>query len=337
VKVLLLGAGSIGRRHLKNLLHLGVRDIAVYDPDPGARQWVSQEYSLVTLDAYEPALDWGADAALVCTPNHLHLSQARDLLNQGMHLFIEKPIAESWEGVPEFVHDVERSGKVVQVGFNMRFHPAVRRIQEALQGGQIGVPWVLRNRYGHYLPQWRPGQDYRHTYSAHADQGGGILMDSIHEVDSMVWWGGEVQEVTALLAHTSHLEIDVEDYATVLLRFASGAAGEVRLDYLRYDKLRDAEVIGSEGMILWESRGKAPEHVLVQRFDPISRSYTTLCEVPEYDVNETYVDELRHFFGCIQAGENPLVTAAEAAKSVAVVLEAKGGLRPALADRSVVR
>ena len=326
-----MGAGSIGSRHVQNLLSLGVRDIAAYDSDRFARRRISDEYRIPTLDDYGSAVAWEPEATVICSPSHLHLSQARDLLRAGSHLFIEKPLAQEWEGVEEFIQAANRSGKVVQVGFNMRFHPAVQLVGQLLRDGAVGKPWVLRTRFGHYLPQWRPEQDYRKGYSARADQGGGVLMDSIHEIDYLLWWGGDVQEIRSMLAHTSNLEIDTEDYATVLLRFASGAVGEARLDYLRYEKLREVEIIGSDGMVVWESRGKAPEHVLVQRLESGSQTYSTVYEDTEYDINESYVAEMSHFLKCIQGEEPPVVTLEEAAKSLAIVLDAKESSAPVLA------
>ena len=303
---------------------LGVRDITLYDSDRAARRRASEELRVPTHDLYSSALAWEPEAALICTPTEVHLSQAQHLLAQGVHLFIEPPLAVSWEGVSEFVNAAEGSKRIVQVGYNMRFHPAVTRIQHEVIQGNIGTPWVLRTRFGHYLPLRQPNQDYRSTYSAQSAQGGGALMDGIHEVDYMLWWGGKVQETRSLLGQTSDLEIDVEDYATLLLRFESGAVGEVRVDYLRYEMLREAELIGSSGMLLWESSGDSSEHILVRRLDKESQTYHTLYEAPRYDINQTYIDEIKHFIACINGEVTPLLPVSDAAASLSVVLEAKG-------------
>ena len=325
MRTLLLGAGSIGRRHLANLKSLGVRDLAVYDPNRKSRNQISDEYQVVTVDSYPDALAWEPEIAFVCSPSHLHLSQARHLLAQNVHIFVEKPLSDWMEGVAEFIQATKGSRSIVQVGYNMRFHPAVQLIQKAVMNGDIGDPWVFRCRFGHYLPQWRPDQDYRETYSAHADQGGGVLADCIHEVDYLLWWGGEVNEVRSLLAHTSDLEIDTEDYATVLLKFTSGAVGEVRTDYLRFEKLREAEIIGSTGMLIWESRGKVPEHVTLRRFDRTDQTYITLYEDAGFDINKTYVDEIEHFLKCVAGEAEPLITAEEASRSLEVMVQARQG------------
>ena len=322
MRVLVMGAGSIGRRHLANLRALGVSDLVVYDPLPAARERAAREWDAVSVETEESALDREPEVVFICSPSHLHLRQARAVLGRA-HLFVEKPLATESEGVPALLEADRRGRRVATVGHNMRFHPAVRRIREEMLAGAVGRPWVLSARFGHYLPNWRPGQDYRTTYSAHAAEGGGVVMDGLHDIDYVLWWGGEVREVLPFRAAVSGLDIDGEDYAAVLLRFTSGAVGHVQLDYLRCEKLRGAEIMGSAGVLVWESLGKTPEWVRVRRIDAETRRSETLLDLPAYDVNETYVAEVQHFFRAIRGAEPPQLTLADAAASLPVVLAAR--------------
>src|SRR5262245_54469883 len=120
MKILVLGAGSIGRRHLTNLKSLAVEDLGVFDADASLTRQTADEFGITALASYQNALAWRADAVLICTPNHLHLHHASDFFHGGAHLFIEKPLASNWYGVPEFVEAVQNSRQVVLNGFNMR-------------------------------------------------------------------------------------------------------------------------------------------------------------------------------------------------------------------------
>lgn len=323
MRVLILGASCIGLRHMRNLLSLGIRDIAVHDSDRAARRRANVEYDALTLDSYQSALAWEPEIAFICTPAQFHLAQAQHLLAQGVHLFIEKPLADRWEGVPEFLEAVERTSSIVQVGYNMRFHPAVARIHQEIAQGSIGTPWLFRTRSSQKFFQGQSDPGHQDSESSNAELKGSALIDDIQEIDYTLWWGGNVEQVSALMGHASNLETDVEDYAAVLLRFVSGAIGEVRADLLGIETIRETEVTGSTGILLWESKGSNPEHVLLRRFDKEHQSYHTLFEAPRYDVNQTYIDEIKHFLACVQEKTAPLVSVSEAAESLSVTLQAK--------------
>ena len=206
LRVLVVGLGSIGRRHAANLRTLGVTALAGYDP--GAS--VPEVEGLRRVESLADGLAWGPDAVLVATPTHLHIQTAAAAADRGCHVFIEKPLAATLEGIDVLRAAVRRGGLVTMVGCNMRFHPGPAEVKRLIDDGAVGTVIAARIQTGSYLPAWRPSTDYRGSYSAHADQGGGAILDCIHELDLARWYfgPGRVLGAATVPARTLGLEIE---------------------------------------------------------------------------------------------------------------------------------
>ena len=159
MKCLVVGAGSIGRRHAQNLLTLDAGDVSVCDPDADAVAAATSTLGVKGYAALDEALAAGPDAVLVCTPTHRHLDVARAALEADAHLFIEKPVALSLEGVAALVELAAARARTVRVGCNMRFHPGVTALRSAIEAGAAGRVRMIRAWFSHYLPNWRPSRD----------------------------------------------------------------------------------------------------------------------------------------------------------------------------------
>lgn len=318
MRFLIVGAGSIGQRHLRNLRLLG-HEVLVFDRDRSRLDEVASSHGVEPLVSIEEAGERKVDGVLVCTPPASHLPMARQVLPWGRHLFIEKPLASTSLGVVEFLAEVEARGCRLLVGSNLRFFSSLRRLKSLVDEGRVGRVLAVRAQCGFYLPSWgRPGTDYRGTYRARAAEGGGILLDAIHEFDYLRWTFGQVREVFCTSARLSDLAIDVEDFAEITLRFDSGAVAQLHLDYLQRSYRRNCEVIGERGVIVW---------------DYIDRRVTLFTEAPDRwegfgepidaDHNEMFVEEMRHFVRCLEGREAPAVGGAEALATLRVVEAAK--------------
>ena len=166
MKFLIAGLGSIGRRHLRNLLALGERDILLYRthhstlPDDELADFQT-ETSLEAALAHQP------DAVIVSNPTALHLQVAIPAARAGCHLLLEKPVSHSLEGIAELRAAVQRSGSRVLVGYQFRFHPGLAESREPAPGRSDRSSAVsARAHWGEYLPGWHPWEDYRQGYSA---------------------------------------------------------------------------------------------------------------------------------------------------------------------------
>jgi predicted dehydrogenase len=318
MKFLVIGCGSIGQRHIHNLLSLKAGEILVVDIDEHRLDQVARESSVKAFKDLATAWKQKPDAAFITTPTNLHPPIAVAAAHHGCHLFIEKPLAQTLDGVDELLDLVRDKSLVTLVGCNMRFHPSLRRIKTVLEELVIGPVVAAQAQFGQYLPDWHPQEDYRQGYSARKSLGGGIILDAIHELDYMRWLLGEVREVFCYASHLTRLEIDTEDVAAILLQFSSGTVGEVHLDYIQRSYHRSCQIIGEEGTITWDyDTGQ------VKMYLASNRSWTVFNQPPDFEPNQMYLDELRHFLRCLRREEASMLDVFEAKQVLKIALAAK--------------
>jgi len=299
LRLLIIGAGSIGTRHLVNAQALGVARIAVCDVDGGRRRSATGR-GVETFPSLETALRAGGyDAALVCTPSAMHVRHARAAAGAGADLFLEKPLSHTATGVPQLLAFCHARGRRVMMGMCYRFHPGLARMRRLLKSGFIGRLYAAQFSAGHYLPDWHPWADYRQEYSARRDLGGGVLLDSIHSLDTVRWFFGEAAEVQSTVARLSDLEIDTEDLVACIICLKNGMVVELHEDYLQRAKRSRLVVIGSEGTLEWDGSRNS------------FRVYTASTAQwrrfrYRFAVNDMYRAELRYFLGCVVGGETPM-------------------------------
>ena len=323
MQLLVVGCGSIGWRHLTNLRALNAGTIAACDASEEVARRAESHFGIRVHRRLDDALGAAPDAVLVCTPTHLHVPVAGAAVAAGAHVFVEKPLAASLDGVQPLVDRIAERGVTSLVGCNMRFHAGVSHLKALVDSGDIGTPILVRAWFGHYLPNWRPGQDYRTVYSSTAAQGGGMILEGIHEIDYVRWLTGEVRRVDARAAHVSALETDAEDTAMVMLSFESGAFGEIHLDCLRPVKTRGCEVVGTRGTARWTSEGKQPEVVRVEVWDQAGQQHRVVHVDEHYDANDMYLAEMRHFLDCVSGAATPLLDVRDGARVLTLALEAR--------------
>src|SRR3989338_1794129 len=318
-RVLVMGCGSIGTRHIQNLLALGVGRIIAYDPRPDRLRELQARFPIEIVERLEQA--WAAQptVAVITAPTSLHVPLAFEAAKRGMHLFIEKPLSDRLDdAVDRLIETVHRQQLVTLVGCNFRFHPGVRRLKALCQEGVLGRLIAARLERGQYLPDWHPGEDYREGYSARRKLVGGTLLDDIHELDAIRWLLGEVESVVCFAGKLSRLEIETEDTAEILLRFRSGAIGEIHTDYVQRVYSRTCQVIGEDGTARWDYTEGT-----VRWYSAAAREWTAISNPPGWQPNDMYVEEMRHFLTCLVGEEEPLVDVVEGRRTLEVALAAK--------------
>ena len=318
MKFLIIGCGSIGQRHMENLKTMTAEEIIAYRTRKKNVRKLEDEDHVKTYSNLAEAFNQNPDAVLVTNPTSLHIQSALAAAKQGCHIFIEKPISHTLDGIDELIDIVRKKNLVVLIGCNLRFHPCLQFINKLIDEKRIGKVISARVQMGQYLPDWHPWEDYRTMYSAQQSLGGGIILDAIHELDYISWLLGDVTQVFSFSDKLSDLEIDTEDVAEILLRFKTGAIAEVHLDYVQRYPSRSCEIIGEEGSIFLNIKEGT-----VKVYTAEKKKWELFEQPKGYDVNQTYIDEMSHFISCIEGKEKPLIGITDGLEVLKIALAAK--------------
>ena len=289
MKFLIAGLGSIGRRHLRNLLHLGERDIVLlrtlkrtlHDDD-------LSEFPVQTdLNA---ALSRCPDAVIIANPTAMHLNIAIPAVEAGCHVLIEKPISNSLEDIDLLRAAMQRSNAQLLVGFHFRYHPHFQHVRALLKEGAIGNPLSARAHYGDYLPDWHPWEDYRQSYSVREELGGGVLLTLCHPLDYLLWFLGDATPLWKKTSKVSELDIRIEDAVEFGFRFAQGAIGSLHLNYYQRPPAHRFEIIGTEGTIRWDQ-----DDNMLRVFSVKTGEWDSFSGPADFARNDMFLAEMRHF------------------------------------------
>lgn len=262
----------------------------------------------------ERALEHHPDAVVIANPTALHLDVAIPAAKMGCHILMEKPISHSFERLDLLQKALQQGGGKLLMGFQFRFHPGLKKVKEILQAGTIGKLLSLRVEWGEYLPDWHPWEDYRKSYSARADLGGGVVLTLCHPLDYLRWLVGEVDSIYASAGHLSDLEIDVEDSAEIILQFSTGVIGSVHLDYYRRPGVHHLEMTGSNGVLTWDN---ADGTVQIIRPGGLDKQ---IYPAPEgFERNTLFIDEMKNFIDVISKRADPVCSLIDGIRSLQLV------------------
>lgn len=306
MQVLVVGYGSIGRRHVGNLLKLNnISKAFVYtrikekDPailDKRIQLIDSSGYSLEDILGHEKF-----DFAIIANETYKHIDTAVTLAKKGIHLFIEKPLSHNLDRVEILKEMVEEQKLKVFIAHNLRFLGVIQRIKQELGKRTIGHLYFAQIEVGQYLPDWRPNVDSRESYSSDSKKGGGVSLDLSHELDYMKYLFGMPLLWKTFKCKTSNLEINSDDLFEGIYQFNNGFICNVHMDYLQKKKKRTLRVVGSEGTITMDMVSK---HMEIVKSDVIQ----CLNDESLFDTGKTYMDELCHFIDVVKNDTSPLVS-----------------------------
>lgn len=330
MRVLIAGLGAIGQRHARNLRALcgssvelttyrtrGLRHVVTesleLDNTTDVEQSLGVSASYTDLDE---ALATRPTAVFVCTPSSQHLDIALRAAAAGCHLFVEKPVSHSLDGVTRLMTEVTRHSLVAVVGCQWRFHPCVLRLRELLAIGTLGTLRSASIDYAEYLPDWHPYEDYRESYAARAALGGGVVLTQIHDYDLAWWLFGPVTQVSATGGHLSALEIDVEDTVEASLA-ARSCPVTVRQCFAARPSRRTITVHGTRGVATLD---------LLAASLTVSPSAVEPFAVPAYQRNEMFRAEVSNFLACIGGSAQPIAPLADGIAVLTVALGVKKAL-----------
>ena len=316
MKALVVGYGSIGKRHIENLTSFSNMEILVCSKRKYDHFLKEKHCKLFKL--LEDCIKEKPEFAIITNETHLHISMAIKLAKAGIHLFIEKPLSNSLKGIKELLNITNKNKLVTLIGCNLRFHPSIKMMKEIVSSRKLGKIISVRVENGSFLPDWHPSENYKKSYAARDDLGGGVILTCIHEIDYLYWFFGNVLEVYSITGKFSNLDIQTEDLSAILLRFKNNIIGEAHLDYFQRPNARNCKIIGTKGTLSWDI---STNDVLY--YNTKNKTWTRKLKLPNYDINLTYLEELSHFIDCIHKRKKTINDLKEGTYTLKVALAIK--------------
>lgn len=344
MKILMIGLGSIGQRHLRNLRRLYGDEVEVlayrvrglqrtFSDDMRVQEGVSLEeaYGVRSFADLDAALSERPECAFITNITSKHVESARRAVEAGCDIFLEKPISDSMVGVAELLHAVQEGKRIAYVGYQNRFHPCARDVKRMLEGECIGKIVSAESEYSERLSTMHTYEDYRQTYMARREMGGGpILTLQIHCLDYLQWLFGAPEAVYAVAGRSGGLETDAEECASSLYTFqrTDGRTFPVyaHTDYYQYPAAHRLKVVGERGRIELDFN-RAQTRLIVDGAVIEESVYA------DFQRNDMFLEELQEFFRCVESREKPESDLGQGVVGLRMALAAK---KSAHEERSVL-
>jgi len=333
MKILIAGLGSIGRRHFRNLIALGETDLVLLRTRKATLPDDELAGYPVETDIHEALQKNKPDAVVVANPTSLHLDVAIPAAEAGCHILLEKPVSHSLEGLDTLLEAAQKSGSKILVGFQFRYHPTLNKARELIQGGALGQLLTVHAHWGEYLPNWHPWEDYRQSYTARADLGGGVIGTLTHPLDYLRYLLGEIDTLWSFNGHISSLEMDVEDVAEIGLRFTSGAIGGVHVNYVQRPPVHRLEIVGTQGTLRWDNTDgilhfyKMPAPFGSYSDNPPAPVVETFTPPDDFERNQLFVAQTRHFLEAARGESEPVCTLEDGIQAQRLVMSTREAQR----------
>lgn len=292
--ILVVGAGSVGERHIQNLLHAGYTDIHVLRRAAGPMRQVDAQLVTTHINKEEVA---HCVCAIICNPTSLHAETTKWCLSQGMHVLVEKPLSHTLAHLDEIQLLAMQNNLVVQVAYMMRYHPHLQLIASIIRDKTYGSLQRMETYWGSYLPDWHPWEDYRSSYVALKDLGGGVALTLSHDLDVVNWLAQTpVLTYAKKYAYSNELNIETEAIADFDIRYQNGIEAHVHMNLLDKPQKRRYQFQFEQAVISLDFFS-AEMHIE-------TKTGTIKDIIPDFDRNNLFVDELQDFLNRISRTEN---------------------------------
>jgi predicted dehydrogenase len=323
---LVVGLGSIGRRHAHNLREHAPDARFTFVRHGGDGDGFGAEFGARVVGTLDEAVDEPIDLAVVATPSADHIAVLPDLIARACPLLVEKPVVTTLDDCDAIERALAEAPPAVRAAvFNLRYLDSLRALRDAVTGGRLGDPVRADLVAGQWLPSWRPTTDYRASYSAHEDRGGGVELDLCHEIDAARWLFGELEVEFSAAGRLSGLDLQSNDTSVSVLRGVERQPPlvTISLDYVSRPRVRRYEVVLQGGRIVWDLDGILEEHT-----DEGSR--TLDVRAAAFDVASTYVDMIQSVMRSVETGvDDGIQSLADGVASTRLALAVRAGSEPA--------
>lgn len=243
MNILIVGLGSIAQKHISALRALA--PLACVYALRSSRRRTKETGDVISIYSLNDAEGITFEFIIISNPTSIHIKTINDLISLGSPFFIEKPLSSSSRNIPTLIKRIQENSIKTYVACNLRFHPLIRFVKDNLH--QLGKIEEVNVYCGSDLRTWREGKDFRNSYSARRDMGGGVHLDLIHELDYVYWFFGKPESLHRRLTSKSSLEIDSIDYANYSLAYSNFCVNIV-LNYFRITPKRQLEIVAENSI-----------------------------------------------------------------------------------------
>ena len=320
LKALVIGYGSIGKRHIENLSKIKNMEIIVCTKRKN--DIFLKQKNCKIFSSIHDCLKEKPTFGIITNETSYHVKSAIILAKYGIHLLIEKPLSDNLCNTEKLLKIVKTKKLILLIGSNLRFHPSIILMKNMILKGTLGKIISANVENGSFLPEWHPNQDYKINYSARDNLGGGVVLTCIHEIDYLYWFFGSVTDVYSVTGNFSNLDIDTDDLSAIILKFKNKIIAEAHLDYFQQPSARGCKIIGTKGTLVWDMKKNSLLFYSIK-----NKKWITKLKMSNFNLNDTYVDELNHFLKCIKYNKKPINDINEGIYSLKIALAIKKSSR----------
>lgn len=334
---LIVGLGGIGQRHLRNLYRFKKREDNIFVIRNRGNQYVlndnlqivgdnlEEKYQVRRLDSFSEALANKIDAAFICTPTAFHTEMLAKCIKHGISVFVEKPISNLLEHLDDIAKESVENNITTFIGYQMRYHPCIKRAKQLLSDGQIGYPISVIAEVGEDVTSWHTYEDYKTLYACRKELGGGVILTQIHEIDYLHYLFGFPKKLFAIGGHISDLEIDVEDVVDLSMYFQISEVNHnipvhLHQDFIQKPGCRTCKIIGNTGKIVIDFSFSS-----IQLYDKYGKC--VYDENYQFDRNELFLAEIKEFIDAVKEHRQTAIPIAEGIISLKIALAAQESLK----------
>lgn len=308
---LVCGLGSIGKRHIENLIKLGFApsDITIFRTRKGTKkfgnEFLKKNPDLVVIRSLNGALWKKPFLTIVSNPTAFHIITAIKAASAGSHVFIEKPLSHSLAGINRLKKVATRNKVFIFVGFNHRFHPLLITFKNAISSGKIGKIIDVNAHISERITDWHLWESYAVSYASRKNLGGGVIMTQSHETDFLYWIFGKPNWIFASGGTFGNLPMDVENSVSAILNYKSFNAS-LHLDYFTKPPVRFLEATGTLGRLHWDYGAGT------LTLTPFDGKIKVIKQPKKFQRNDMFIAEMKYFLDCLRKGKTPASSLNEA-------------------------
>ena len=284
----IIGFGSIGKRHSKNLLELGA-NVSILRSTNKKTEKDSQESSSFYFDE-DDFFSNNLDGIVICNPTFLHKKFIELAVAKDLNFFCEKPLASNASDLEHLSKSITKKNLTTCCGYMMRYHKEINLIKEIIDSGQLGRITSSHINWSTYLPDWHPWEDYSESYASNSEMGGGAILTCSHEIDTMNYLFGKSELQASSFGSSDQLSTNTDDYFDAFFITEDGISVQLHVDWFSKIGNRTIRIIGDKGQLDW--------NFFKNRIYLKVGSKKSVLE-DEYEINNCYLDNMRDFLNCI--------------------------------------